>query len=44
MSNKNIYYQAEEKILEEIENEKHIFSFRTFIKLLTANAIASKLG
>lgn len=43
MSETNIYYEAEKKILGEIENEKHIFSFRSLIKLITANSIGSKL-
>ncbi len=43
MSERNYYYQAEKKLLDEIENEKNIFSFRTLFRLITANAIAKKL-
>lgn len=43
MSERNIYFEAEKKLLDEIENEKHIFSFRSLIRLITANSIASKL-
>lgn len=41
MTNKNMYYVAEEKILNEIANEKK-FSFRAILKLLTASAISRK--
>lgn len=37
----SMYYVAEEKILNEIANEKK-FSFRAILKLLTANAISRK--
>ncbi len=40
MSQEKLYYEAQELILSEIEKEKSLFSFRTIIKLLTANAIA----
>lgn len=40
MSQEKLYYEAQEAILSEIEKEKSLFSFRTIIKLLTANAIA----
>lgn len=47
MSRENIYYTDERKalntLLDEIEKEKHIFSFRNIIKLITANSIATKL-
>lgn len=42
MSEKNYYFEAEEKILNEIKHERR-FSFRTIIKLFTAGAIAKKL-
>lgn len=41
MTNNKMYYVAEEKILNEIANEKK-FSFRAILKLITANAIARK--
>ena len=37
----NMYYVAEEKILNEIANEKK-FSFLAILKLLTAGAISRK--
>ncbi len=40
MSNEKMYYEAQEVLLSEIAKEKSLFSFRTIIKLLTANAIA----
>lgn len=44
MSNyNNIYYQAEESILDEISKNNH-FSFRTIFKILTASSIARKIG
>lgn len=42
MSIEKMYYEAEEAMLNEIAKEKSIFSFRTIIKLLTANSIARK--
>ena len=42
MSLEKMYYEAEEVMLDEIAKEKSIFSFRTIIKLLTANSIARK--
>lgn len=42
MSNEKMYYEAQEVLLSEIAKEKSLFSFRTIIKLLTANAIARK--
>ena len=43
MSNEKMYYEAQEVLLSEIAKEKSLFSFRTIIKLLTANAIARNL-
>jgi len=43
MSERKIIYQAEQKILGEIENEKHIFSFRGILKLFKANSLAEML-
>ena len=37
----NMYYVAEEKILNELANEKNT-SFRAILKLLTAGAISRK--
>lgn len=42
MSNEKMYYEAEEAILSEIAKEKSLFSFRTFIRLITVNSIARK--
>lgn len=42
MSEKNFYYTVEESILDEIANEKKLFSFRTLIRILTASSIAKK--
>ncbi|MCQ2485965.1 MAG: hypothetical protein MJ168_11620 [Clostridia bacterium] len=47
MSRESIYYAEERKalntLLDEIEKEKHIFSFRNIIKLIAANSIATRL-
>lgn len=43
MSQEKLYYEAEKAILSEIAKEKSLFSFRTIIKLITANSIARKL-
>ncbi len=42
MSMEKMYYEATEAMIGEIEKEKSLFSFRTIIKLITANALASK--
>ena len=42
MSLNKMYYEATEAIIGEIEKEKTFFSFRTIVKLFTANSIASK--
>ena len=42
MSQEKMYYEAQEALLSEIEKEKSLFSFRTFIRLITANSIARK--
>lgn len=41
MTEKNMYYVAEEKLLDEIAREKK-FSFRAILKLLTASSISRK--
>ena len=43
MSNEKMYYEAQEVLLDEIAKEKSLFSFRTIIKLITANSISRKL-
>lgn len=43
MSEKEMYYVAEESILSEIASEKKLLSFRTLIKLFTAGSIGKKL-
>lgn len=43
MSERELLYKAEQKILDEIENEKHKFSFRNIINLFKANCIAEQL-
>ncbi len=42
MPNEKMYYEAQEVLLDEIAKEKSLFSFRTIIKLFTANSIARK--
>ena len=43
MTNEKMYYEAEAAVLSEIAKEKSLFSFRTIIRLITANSIARKL-
>ncbi len=43
MTEKNIYYVAEESILNEIADTKKLFSFHNLINLFTASSIARKL-
>ncbi len=42
MSMEKMYYEATKAVIGEIEKEKTLFSFRTIIKLITANSIARK--
>ena len=42
MTNEKMYYEAETAVLSEIAKEKSLFSFRTIIRLITANSIARK--
>ena len=42
MSKEKMYYEAQEVLLSEIAKEKSLFSFRTIVKLLTANSLVRK--
>ncbi len=42
MSINKMYYEATEALIGEIEKEKTFFSFRTIVKLLTANSLVRK--
>ena len=42
MTSEKMYYEAEAAVLSEIAKEKSLFSFRTFIRLITANSISRK--